>query len=272
MKRGGKILFSLFIEKIMQSAKGDSDEKDGTIQNGSLPEHFIGEKEWFFLYWVAYFKFKNNEPISTSSMESMVPLSQQTISRRAIDLENRGYLNRIPKGRTHALELTAQGFIQLQKISNNLNKIFKYESYSNVFSGRLKSGFGEGAYYIQKKQYLKQFKKKLGWEPYFGTLNVQIDPEVYELLIEGQDFNNVPPILIEGFKGKVREFGDVECYRVHLWTKNNEENKVEGALLQIQRTAHKKYILEFIAPHFLRNYWGIKDGDLVFFQFTKKGK
>ena len=43
-----------------------------------------------------------------------------------------------------------------------------------VLTGRVKSGLGEGRYYMSQKGYRAQFAKRLGIDPYPGTLNLRL--------------------------------------------------------------------------------------------------
>jgi len=124
----------------------------------SVAPEFIGEKEWFFLYWIAYYKLINNDKISTPELCNKIPISQQTISRRILELEEKGYINRKHGSRGGDLELTSKAYIHLEKVFQNLQYVFSSKSCVEQFHGKLKRGMGEGAHYIQNKNYFKQFK------------------------------------------------------------------------------------------------------------------
>ncbi|QEE16072.1 DUF120 domain-containing protein [Promethearchaeum syntrophicum] len=228
---------------------------------------FIGEKEWFFLYWIAYYKLLNNDKISTPELCNKIPISQQTISRRILELEEKGYINRKQGSRGGDLELTSKAYILLEKVFQNLQHVFSSKSCVEQFHGKLKTGMGEGAHYIQNKNYFKQFKNKLGFEPYFGTLNVQINPESFDFL--NKQLKNFKKTIIQGFENGSRTYGDVVCYFVSIWSEHKPDDKIPGALLLIQRTSHKPYVCEFIAEKCLREYFPIKDDDEVLFEFRK---
>ncbi|MDI9623351.1 MAG: CTP-dependent riboflavin kinase [Methanothermobacter sp.] len=116
-------------------------------------------------------------------------------------------------------------------------------------NGIITSGSGEGAYYMSKRLYNLQFKEKLGFEPYPGTLNIIIQekyvPFIRECLIGAKK--------IEG-KG---EFGDV------LYVKATLNDKIKGALVFPVKTHHPQRILEFIAPVYIRQTLKLEDGDTV---------
>jgi len=228
---------------------------------------FVGEKEWFFLYWRAYYKLISNGKISTPELCKKIPFSQQTISRRILELEDKGYIIRTSGSRGGDLELTSKAYVHLEKVFQNLQHVFSSKSCVEQFHGKLKTGMGEGAHYIKNKNYLKQFKIKLGFEPYFGTLNVQVNPEMYDFL--NKQLKNFNQKIIQGFENGSRTYGDVICYLVEIWSEDNPNDKIPGALLLIQRTSHKPFVCEFISEKCLRESFQIKDDDEVYFEFRK---
>ena len=152
------------------------------------PAEFIGEKDWFFLYWIAYYRYKDNRPISSSellrNLESQnVKCSQQTVSRRSKELESLGYLQKIPQNQKILLDLTPKAMVLLNEVYGGLEFIVaEFHSSVDEFSGELGSGMGEGGYYIEKPLYLSQFTRELGYKPFFGTLNVKVEHSEFEIL------------------------------------------------------------------------------------------
>ena len=67
---------------------------------------------------------------------------------------------------------------------------------------------GEGKYYTEQKGYVEQFKEKLGFIPYPGTLNVEIE---YVERNKLRLLKNYGGIIIDDFKTKNRTFGKVLC-------------------------------------------------------------
>lgn len=228
---------------------------------------FIGEKEWFFLLWIAYHKMSNNGQISTPELCKNLPISQQTISRRILELEEKGLIIRNSQGRSSELELTTEGFTQLNNIYKQLKLISARTSDETIYCGTLNSGMGEGAHYIKHPNYLEQFFKKVGFFPYFGTLNIKLDIALNNLL-ENQ-IDKYSSITIKGFIDESRTYGNVECVKVLLWPKKNVHIQVKGALLKIQRTSHKSHVLEFISEQYLRDFFKISDGDEIYFKFIE---
>jgi riboflavin kinase len=114
------------------------------------------------------------------------------------------------------------------------------------------TGLGEGAYYISKERYRKQFIEKLGFEPYPGTLNLKLTTD-YDVKTRSE-LEAYPAVEIEGFKNEDRTFGPVKCYPVTI------DNKVKGALILALRSHYDTSVIEIIAPVFLRKHLKLKDG------------
>ena len=142
--------------------------------------------------------------------------------------------------------------------------------------GEVTEGMGEGGYYVRIKEYYEQFKKKLGFTPYYGTLNLQFSDLNKELLEE--NLKNRIPVRIIGFEkeeekeeGRVkRTYGAVDCYDCIVSRLDDQANKINGAILRIKRTHHKKNIVEILAAPFLRDKLNLKDGERLRIEFPKK--
>jgi len=120
-----------------------------------------------------------------------------------------------------------------------------------VIFGVVEKGIEEGAYYVSQKQYQQQFKAKLGFNAFPGTLNLKVDKE--EL---AQFLANKEVIKISGFITKTRSFGALTCYKVRI-------NQIEASVVKPERARHPDDIIEIIAPVNLRSSLNIKDGDKV---------
>jgi riboflavin kinase len=116
----------------------------------------------------------------------------------------------------------------------------------------LTSGLGEGAFYMRQKGYRDQFRKKLWFEPYEGTLNLKMaGPDLAKM----QVLQDSPGIEIAGFEAGGRTFGGAKCFLATA-------GRVDCAVIMPIRTHHTD-VLEVISKHYLRNALGIKDGDIV---------
>ncbi len=194
--------------------------------------------------------------VSTEYLADKLGTSQQTASRNLIELERICWIKRNITHDGCLIKIESAGIIELQKLYSNL-RILMENSYppSITLEGTVFNGVGEGAYYITKDYYRKQFQKKLGFDPYPGTLNLRLTSD-YDNKTR-TELEAYPAIEIEGFKNEDRTFGFVKCYPVMI------DNKVKGALITALRTHYDVSVLEIIAPVCLRKHLGLKDGNKV---------
>jgi len=193
---------------------------------------------------------------STTKLAKDFGSSQQTVSRLLKELFLNGYVERKINVRGEYLKITEKGLDELKKVHSILTSILRPSKPSHLkIRGKLFTGFGEGAYYITRNGYWKQFTTKLGFKPYPGTLNLKLlTPSD---LAARKELENLPGILIEGFSDGQRTYGMLKCFPTIV------NNKIKGAVLLIQRTHYNSSVLEVIAPINLREKLGIKDGDMV---------
>lgn len=112
------------------------------------------------------------------------------------------------------------------------------------------SGTGKGRYFISQKIYSEQIKEKLGFKPFPGTFNIQINEDN---LVE---IAKIPEEEMGTIVGK-DDFGDVKYIKASL------NSQIDGALVFPVKTQHPQDILEFIASDNLREKLSLNDGDLV---------
>jgi len=191
--------------------------------------------------------------ISTEYLAGKLDSSQQTASRYLIELEGKGWIERTITPEGCLLRITNAGTKQLNKLYSTL-RVLMEAAYppSITLEGTVFTGFGEGAYYISKENYRKQFIEKLGFDPYPGTLNLKLVTD-YDIKARNE-LEAYPGVEIEGFKNEDRTFGPVKCYPVII------ENEVKGALILALRSHYDVSVLEIIAPVPLRKHLKLKDG------------
>lgn len=231
------------------------------------PDHYAN---WFALFHLCQ-NIGSQKAIHMSSVEfaKILNLSQQTASRRLSQLEEIGWIKRKIIGKEQSIKITKKGadvmLIMYKKLKQILEEI--------LIVGEVTEGMGEGGYYVRIQEYYLQFKEKLGFNPWYGTLNLQFNDLNKELLEES--LKNQIPVRIEGFEkedeehGK-RTFGSVECYNCNISCLDNQDKKIKAAILRIKRTHHKKNIVEIIAEPYLREILKLKDGDRIRLEFSKK--
>jgi riboflavin kinase len=194
--------------------------------------------------------------VSTEYLAEKMGISQQTASRHLIELEKRDWIKRTITPEGCLIKVTNSGMAELKKLYSDLHLIFEAAYPPSVtLDGILFSGLGEGAYYVSKDGYRKQFIEKLGFDPYPGTLNLKLTTE-YDMKIRSE-LESYPAIEIQGFENESRTYGTVKCYPAII------NNKVKGAVIYALRSHYNSSVLEIIAPSFLRGKLKLKDGTKV---------
>lgn len=190
--------------------------------------------------------------ITTSSLGKSIHKSQQAASKHLLDLEQNGFIQRIMSGRKISVRLTQKGYDQIADVYNMLKTILESGPSKIIIDGILTAGMGEGAYYMSLKGYTRQFKTKIGYVPFPGTLNVKIDKKEY---IESlRQLGNMPGIKIDGFSDGKRTFGWVRCYPCTL------NGKIACHVILLERTHHDLSVIELISAVEIRKKTGLKNG------------
>jgi riboflavin kinase, archaea type len=105
--------------------------------------------------------------------------------------------------------------------------------------------------------YKRQFREKLGFEPYPGTLNIRLTDQIY--MNARLQLGRHPSVFINGFSDGTRTYGWVKCYRAII----NNGSIDNAAALVLERTHYDDSMLEVIAPISIKQTSGIKNGDRI---------
>jgi riboflavin kinase len=181
----------------------------------------------------------NFVPITTSSLGKSISRSQQAASKHLLELERDGYIERIRSGRKVSVRITTTGQAEIARITSILRSSLESSPSYLEFRGTIISGMGEGAYYMSMKGYTKQFKAKLGYIPFPGTLNVKLKDKVYTEAKRSLDTHE--GIMINGFSDEKRTYGWAKCHPAKI------NNSIDGALITLERTHYDDSIIELIS-------------------------
>ncbi len=188
---------------------------------------------------------------TTVSLAKELRAPQQTISRWLSSLEKSGLSEKTPQG----LRISPKGLESLEREYQALKSVFSKEKKNEVFlEGIAVSGFGDGAYYLSREGYKRQFKEKLGFEPFPGTLNIKLSGA--SDLESAQKMHSAPGIQIEEFSGEGRKFGKAKCFKAEI-------NGVRGAVIIPQRSHYGREIVEIASPENLRKKLSLKEGSEI---------
>ena len=197
----------------------------------------------------------NYVTITTNALGKNIKKSQQSASKHLLELEQNQFIERIISGRNISVKITNKGFSEMVKLSTVLQKsLNSFPSHVEI-KGTLISGMGEGAYYMGLIGYTKQFKSKIGYVPFPGTLNVKIDQKIHQEAIK--QFVNLNGININSFSDGKRTYGWVKCFPAKI------NNSVDCNLILLERTHHDNSVVELISKLSLRKSAKLKEGSKI---------
>ena len=189
--------------------------------------------------------------VSSRELGDTLEMSQQSASKRILELLDQGLIVRDLGARKQRIKLTPAGIDALKKEYNEYRRIFELTDHITIH-GSVKDGMGEGGYYIGQKGYVDQFVDKLGFKPYSGTLNVCVDKEDVGKL---DVIRGTAGIYINGFTDEGRSFGAVIAYKAKI-------KNIDCAVVVPERS-HDVDVIEIICQYHLRRTLSIGTGDRV---------
>ena len=193
--------------------------------------------------------------ITTSTLGKSIKKSQQAASKHILDLETGGFIERVMTGRHVSVKITQKGYSELVKLHSILGSTLGSSPSQLELNGSVISGLGEGAYYMGLNGYTKQFKVKIGYIPFPGTLNVKLNQLQTTQII--QQLDDLASVIIEPFSDGKRTYGWVKCFHAML----NDSIKCE--LIRLERTHHDISVIELISKSNLRKIANLKTGSKV---------
>lgn len=185
-------------------------------------------------------------------------VSNQTVSRRLRDLEAADLIERETVSDGQWVAITEGGEQSLRSEYGDYRRIFDGEADIEL-RGTLTSGIGEGKHYVSLPGYARQFRDRLGYEPYPGTLNVALDDGSVR---RRSSLSELDPIPIDSWEDDDRTYGPALCHPVTIETDDGATDDIAHAIVP-KRTHHEDDQLEIIAPTKLRSELDLTDNDLI---------
>lgn len=193
--------------------------------------------------------------ITTLSLGKSINKSQQAASKHLLELERDGYVERMRSGQRVSVRITTKGHTEMARVSAILKSSLESSPSYIEFKGTIVSGMGEGAYYMSMKGYAKQFKSKLGYIPFPGTLNVKLKDK--EFIEAKRTLDMHSGIMINGFSDGKRTYGWVKCYPSKI------NNSVDAALISLERTHHDDSVIELISKENIKKTTKLSTGSQI---------
>jgi riboflavin kinase len=196
--------------------------------------------------------------VTCAGLADRLDASNQTASRRLQRLEEAGLIEREVLSDGQRVELTADGEARLRREYADYRRIFEGEEAGVSLHGAVTAGMGEGRHYISLPGYMEQFVERLGYEPFAGTLNVELDEESVR---ERGRMDALDPVRIDGWEDDERTYGPAFCWPASLEAEAGRYESVH--VIAPERTHHGDDQLEVIAPDRLRDALDLDDGEVV---------
>lgn len=191
-------------------------------------------------------------PTSSGALAERLGVSQQTASRKILELTELGLVQRRVGARGQQLRLSPAGVEALRREFASLRAALEPGAETLEVTGKVATGLGEGRWYMSRRGYRDAMQRLLGFAPFPGTLNLALEgPEVAKL----SELGAHEGLVVGEFQDEGRTFGAVKCFPAQL-------RGVDAAAILPVR-GHYRDVLEVIAPLDLREEFGLQDGDEV---------
>lgn len=197
--------------------------------------------------------------ISCSGLGDRLGVSTQTVSRRLQRLEDASLIDREIVTDGQRVRTTDSGEQLLRREYADYRQLFEGERVTEL-TGHVTGGMGEGKHYISLEGYMRQFVSKLGYTPFEGTLNIDLDEESVHARA---GLDSIEPIRIDGWENDNRTYGPAFCWPawVEAATDGEQSRYEQTHVIAPERTHHGDDQLELIAPDRLRDVLSLTDGD-----------
>lgn len=190
---------------------------------------------------------------SSQKVADSFNMTAMTVSRRLAALEKENLIIRTVRPDGQYFSITRAGEDLLKKEYVDYKKLFEDNAGVLWIEGEVISGLGEGRYYVSIPGYVKQFREKLGFEPYPGTLNIRIDPAGVSTRKKAELHGWVD---IDGFTADDRTFGSARCLLCRI-------NGYKCAIIVPGRSHYPDDIIEVISEVRLREKLNLTDGSRI---------
>ncbi len=189
--------------------------------------------------------------LSSRELGDALEMSQQSASKRILELLDEKLITRDLGARKQRIKLTQKGIDELKQEYSEYRRIFEVNDQITLH-GIVTDGMGEGGYYICQSAYMGQFEDKLGFRPFEGTLNIVVDKEDLGKL---DIIRSAPGDVIEGFTTEGRTFGKVVAHKAKI-------RSIDCAIV-IPERSHYDNVIEIVCQYHLRRTLSIGNGDRV---------
>lgn len=141
-----------------------------------------------------------------------------------------------------------------------MTDVISKDQSSERLHGILERGEGTAREFITLQGYAEQFRDRLGYDPYPGTLNVAVDGDHFQATLDCAE-----PVSIDAWSDGETEFGAVSCYPATVEASSTTFTQCH--VIVPDRSDHED-VAEVLAPVRLRDELDVVDGDIVTISIT----
>jgi riboflavin kinase len=195
-------------------------------------------------------------PVVNPGLATRLELSAARVESLLSELEEATCIARRDTESGERIRLTSHGVDLLRA---------EYDDYRGLFdatlvpiTGTVTDGMGEGKHYTSLAGYQRQFQEQLGYRPFPGTLNVEIDGETAARRGHIETLDGVP---IVEWEDEERTYDAATCYSTEIHAHGKSFDQAH--ILIPDRTHHDDRVVEVIAPVKLRDALSLESEDEV---------
>jgi len=202
-----------------------------------------------------------DEPLEATwpAISEALGMPETATVERLRALEASGYVNRDTAADHTRISITSEGVDAL---------IRKYQAYRSlfrarcrpVFVGRVVEGLQEASEFVSLPGYAGQFRDRLDYDPFPGTLNLTLGCDTAQ---GRRTLDRLDGITIESWTEGDRTYGAAMCYPAELEVPDSGQVYDPAHVFVPDRTEHDDDEIELLAPRKLRDVFDIDDGDVV---------
>ncbi len=204
-------------------------------------------------------------PVEVTKLKVEMGLPRTTLARWIAEAKAQGLVEVRAEGKVKSVAFTDKGREILRKLSEDLHLAFEELESPTEITGVVFSGMGEGAYYVTREGYKREFIRLLGYEPFPGTLNLRVtSARDLEAIRRWRVSSN--PLIIPPFREGGRTFGAVKIYGVSIPNFNGPVHAIFA-----ERRHYGDDVIELISPENLRESLELRDGDPLVVRLLSTG-
>jgi len=204
-------------------------------------------------------------PFRVAEPELVAALNSEgaEIERAVQDLLEAGYLERDADGDHGYIQVSHSGLAVLADRYQRLSTVFQTPP---PLVGRVADGNEKAQEFLTLEGYERQFRERLGYTPYPGTLNLRLLGRQSRSVL-----GDVAAVRIREWQRNDDDYGGASCYPAVTAAPASGNAYEGGHLIVPDRTGHDDDVIEILAPDELRSALEVGTDDIVTVRIRSSG-